>query len=92
MTKHTAIVIGAGVAGLATAALLGREGYDVSVVERLDSCGGRSGEETVEGYRFDTGPSWYLMPEVFDHFFALLGTSAAEELDLRVLEIGRAHV
>ncbi len=33
-------------------------------------------------FRFDTGPSWYLMPEVFDHFFQLLGTSAAEQLDL----------
>src|SRR5699024_10530811 len=39
-----------------------------------------------DGFRFDTGPSWYLMPEVFDHFFALLGTSAAEQLDLRVLD------
>ena len=82
MTKHTAIVIGAGVAGLATAALLGREGYDVTVVERLDSCGGRSGEETVEGYRFDTGPSWYLMPDAFDHFFGLFGKRTEDLLDL----------
>ena len=41
-----------------------------------------------DGFRFDTGPSWYLMPEVFDHFFRLLGTSAAEQLDLTLLDPG----
>src|SRR5690606_30517257 len=35
-----------------------------------------------DGFRFDTGPSWYLMPEVFEHFFRMLGTTAAEPLDL----------
>lgn len=77
-----AVVIGAGVAGLATAALLGREGYEVTVLERLDSVGGRSGEETVGGFRFDTGPSWYLMPDAFDHFFALFGKRTADLIDL----------
>ncbi len=82
MTDPTALVIGAGAAGLATAALLGREGYRVTVVERLDSIGGRSGEESVEGFRFDTGPSWYLMPDAFDHFFALFGHRTEDLLDL----------
>jgi phytoene desaturase len=41
-----------------------------------------------DGFRFDTGPSWYLMPDVFDHFFQLLGTSAAEQLDLVTLDPG----
>lgn len=80
--RETAIVIGAGAAGLATAALLGREGYRVTVLERLDTIGGRSGEETVDGFRFDTGPSWYLMPDAFDHFFALFGKRTADLLDL----------
>lgn len=77
-----AIVVGAGIAGLATAALLGAEGYDVTVVEARDDTGGRAGSWAHDGFRFDTGPSWYLMPEVFDHFFRLLGTSAERELDL----------
>lgn len=84
MTK-TAIVIGAGVAGMATAALLAKEGIDTTVVERLGTYGGRSGSETVEGFRFDTGPSWYLMPEAFDHFFALFGLRTEDVLDLRAL-------
>lgn len=82
MPDKSAIVIGAGVAGLASAALLGREGYRVTVVERLDTLGGRSGEEVVAGYRFDTGPSWYLMPDAFDHFFALFGKRTEDVLDL----------
>lgn len=78
----TAIVIGGGIAGLATSALLAREGYEVSVFEARDELGGRAGLWETEGFRFDTGPSWYLMPEVFDHFFRMLGTTAAEQLDL----------
>ena len=82
---QTAIVIGAGVAGLATAALLSRDGYKVTVVERLNEIGGRADEYRVDGFRFDTGPSWYLMPDAFDHFFALFGKRTEEQLDLKQL-------
>ena len=78
----TAIVVGGGIAGLATAALLANDGHRVTLVEARDETGGRAGSWQRDGFRFDTGPSWYLMPEVFEHFFALLGTSAAAELDL----------
>ncbi|NKY08457.1 phytoene desaturase, partial [Cellulomonas hominis] len=44
--------------------------------------GGRTGTLEVDGFRFDTGPSFYFMPEVFDHFFALLGERTADHLDL----------
>lgn len=83
-----AVVIGGGIAGLASAALLARDGYDVDLVEQRDELGGRAGRWEADGFRFDTGPSWYLMPEVFDHFFALLGTTTAEQLDLKLLDPG----
>lgn len=76
------VVVGGGISGLATAALLAREGATVTLLEARSELGGRAGRWEHEGFRFDTGPSWYLMPEVFDHFFRLLGTSAADELDL----------
>ena len=82
------VIIGGGISGLASAALLAREGYSVDLVEARDSFGGRAGTWESGGFRFDTGPSWYLMPEVFDHFFRLLGTTAAEELDLQRLDPG----
>lgn len=84
------VIIGAGVAGLATAALLAHQGHEVEVLEGRDDVGGRAGSLTRDGFRFDTGPSWYLMPEVFEHFFELLGTSSAEQLDLRTLDPGYA--
>ncbi|WP_185995230.1 phytoene desaturase family protein [Nocardioides campestrisoli] len=81
-------VIGGGISGLATAALLAADGWSVDLLEQRDQVGGRAGSWDQDGFRFDTGPSWYLMPEVFDHFFRLLGSSAADELDLEVLDPG----
>ena len=82
------VVIGAGIAGLAASALLAREGHEVTVLESRPEVGGRAGRWETQGFRFDTGPSWYLMPEVFDHFYKLLGTSAQEQLDLITLDPG----
>jgi phytoene dehydrogenase-like protein len=83
-----AIVIGGGITGLSTASLLAREGYAVTLLEKQPEIGGRSGMWETQGFRFDTGPSWYLMPEVFDHFFKLMGTSADEQLNLTLLDPG----
>jgi phytoene desaturase len=82
------IVIGGGISGLATAALLAREGHKVVLVEQHDEVGGRAGTWQRDGFRFDTGPSWYLMPEVFDHFYRILGTTAEQQLDLVQLDPG----
>lgn len=81
-------VIGGGIAGLATAALLAREGHRVRLLERGQRLGGRAGVIERDGFQFDTGPSWYLMPDVFEHFFTLLGTTTQEQLDLRILDPG----
>ncbi|MFC0680405.1 phytoene desaturase family protein [Lysobacter korlensis] len=86
--RRSAIVIGGGIAGLAASALLAREGHDVTLLERGSELGGRAGSWERDGYRFDTGPSWYLMPEVFDHFYRLLGSTAEEQLDLVRLDPG----
>ncbi|MDN5583191.1 MAG: phytoene desaturase family protein [Mycobacteriaceae bacterium] len=90
MTGHVT-VIGGGFAGLATAGLLARDGHRVTLLEKNDDLGGRAGSLTVPdapGFRWDTGPSWYLMPEAFDRFFTLMGTSTAAELDLVDLSPG----
>lgn len=85
---RSAIVIGGGIAGLATAGLLARDGFSVTLLEARSELGGRAGSWEKNGFRFDTGPSWYLMPDVFDHFFRLMGSSADRELTLEKLDPG----
>ncbi len=82
------VIIGGGIGGLASAALLAREGHEVVLLERNAQFGGRAGSWEHDGFRFDTGPSWYLMPEVFDHFYKLMGTTAEAQLDLVQLDPG----
>lgn len=75
-------VIGAGIGGLGIAALLSARGHDVTVYEKNDILGGRAGVFEAEGFRFDMGPSWYLMPDVFERFFEMLGENIHDYLDL----------
>ncbi|MGD7707222.1 phytoene desaturase family protein [Microlunatus sp. Y2014] len=86
--KRRVAIIGGGVSGLATAALLAADGHRVDLFEARADLGGRAGSWTAAGFRFDTGPSWFLMPEVFEHFYRLLGTTTAEQLDLVRLDPG----
>jgi phytoene dehydrogenase-like protein len=67
--KHI-VIIGGGFAGLCVAALLAKnEKNKVTLVEKNDTIGGRARLYSDQGFHFDMGPSWYLMPEVFDRFF-----------------------
>lgn len=59
-----AIVIGAGVGGLATAIRMARMGYSVKVFEATDRPGGKLAEIRGSGFRFDAGPSLFTLPEL----------------------------
>ena len=80
--KKKVVIIGSGVGGLSTAALLAKRGYDVTVLEKNENLGGRANIFTAEGFTFDMGPSWYLMPDVFEHFYELLDEDIKEHLDI----------
>ena len=82
MIKKRVVVIGGGFAGLATAALLGKEGLQVTLLERNTSLGGRARVLREKGFTFDMGPSWYMMPDVFDAFFAHFGHKTSDLVNL----------
>ena len=86
LADESVIVVGAGVGGLATACYLADAGADVTVLERHDRPGGRASRIEVDGFRFDAGPSWYLMPDVFERFFGHFGTEPGEYYDLELLD------
>ena len=77
------IVIGAGIGGIATAAHLARQGLKVTVVEKNERPGGRCDRIVRDGHHFDTGPTLFVMPRVYEAEFAALGTSVHKMLDLR---------
>lgn len=79
------IIIGSGFGGLGAACIFGKAGADVTVLEKNEMVGGRASTFSQDGYRFDMGPSWYLMPDVFEQFFSLLGERVEDHLQLEKL-------
>jgi len=73
-----AIIIGSGFGGLSCASLLSKDGYDVTILEKNKDIGGRARVLKAKGFTFDMGPSWYLMPEVFDDFFSIFNKKTSD--------------
>ena len=86
MSSGEVVIVGAGFSGLATSALLGKQGFDVTVVEKNEQPGGRASVWEKDGFVFDMGPSWYLMPDVFEKFFAEFGKKPEELMELKRLD------
>ncbi len=81
-----AVVIGAGLGGLATAARLAHAGCQVTVLERHRGPGGRAGLWESRGFRFDTGPSLVLMVEYWEQLFREVGRRLADYVTLVQLD------
>ena len=80
------IVIGAGFSGLAAASVLAQGGFDVTVLEKNSSPGGRARKFAENGFTFDMGPSWYWMPDVFEKYFALFNKTPGDYYQLQRLD------
>ncbi|QJW87897.1 phytoene desaturase [Spirosoma taeanense] len=76
------LVIGAGFAGLAAATSLADKGYDVTILEKNSTAGGRARVFQAEGFTFDMGPSWYWMPDIFETYFARFGEKPSDYYNL----------
>ena len=82
------IVIGSGLAGMSCAAYLGKAGHRVTVIEKNSTYGGRLQTVSQQGYTFDSGPSWYWMPDIFDSFFEDFDKKTNDYYDLRRINPG----
>jgi len=82
-----AILIGAGVGGLATAIRLAKKGYSVEVFEANNYIGGKLSTFTLEDYRFDAGPSLFTMPQFVEELFTLCDENASDFFQYKRKEI-----
>jgi len=86
LTDRDVTIVGAGLGGLATAAYLADAGADVTVYEKNDQIGGVASRIHADGFHFDAGPSWYLMPDVFERFFGHFDRSPEDYYELERLD------
>ena len=84
--RPRAIVIGAGLGGLAAAMRLGAKGYAVTVIDRLNRPGGRGSALWQNGHRFDLGPTIVTVPQIFKELWAACGEDFESCVDLRPLD------
>ena len=84
MSKEV-VIIGAGIGGLAAACLLSKAGHKVTVYDKNEQPGGRNSIFKEQGFTFNYGPSWYLMPDVFERFYELLDEPIKDHLTLQRL-------
>jgi phytoene desaturase len=84
--QKKAVIIGAGVGGIATAAFLAQQGFAVEVFEKNAGPGGRCGQMIQEGHRFDLGATILLMPSLYRKVFSALGLDLDKDLEMTSLE------
>lgn len=80
-------VIGSGIGGLATACRLASKGHEVTVFEKNTSPGGKIGEIKMGGYRFDTGPSLFTLPELVEELYSAAGETVPSTFAYKKLEV-----
>jgi phytoene desaturase len=89
LTAHTmphAVVVGAGLGGLAAAIRLGARGYRVTVVDRLAEPGGRATVFRQDGFTFDAGPTIITAPFVLEELWTFAGRNFYDDVTLKALE------
>ncbi|MBW2522861.1 MAG: phytoene desaturase [Deltaproteobacteria bacterium] len=86
MKRKKVVVIGAGPGGLTAAMLLASHGYEVEVFEKDRTVGGRNQCIEVEGFKFDTGPTFLMMLFILEEMFVLCGRNVHQYLDIKSID------
>jgi phytoene desaturase len=80
--RKKVVIIGSGFAGISAASFMAKAGWDVCVLEKHGTPGGRARQLFAEGFTFDMGPSWYWMPDVFERYFEQFGRKVSNYYEL----------
>jgi len=83
--KQDIKIIGSGFSSMAAACYLAKAGHEVTIFEKNDTIGGRARQLKKNGFTFDIGPTWYWMPDVFEHFFSDFGKKPSDYYALEKL-------
>ena len=78
--------MGSGFAGLSAASFMAKAGWQVTVIEKNSTAGGRAKQLNEKGFSFDMGPSWYWMPDVFENYFEKFGKKVSDYYTLKRLD------
>ncbi|MET3827637.1 1-hydroxycarotenoid 3,4-desaturase [Sphingomonas sp. PvP055] len=91
VSQHNTVIIGAGIGGLVSAALLAARGIGVTVVEAGVAPGGKLREIVADGVAIDAGPTVFTLRDVFDEVFERCGSTLDAHLSLRPAAIFTRH-
>jgi phytoene desaturase len=84
--KKKVCIVGAGPGGLANAMLMAKAGAEVTVFERAERVGGRCSAIEADGFRFDTGPTFFLYPRVLEEIFQAVGRDLWRDVPMTRLD------
>jgi phytoene desaturase len=84
--SSSVIIVGSGFAGLSAASFMAKAGWQVTVIEKNSTPGGRAQQLNENGFSFDMGPSWYWMPDVFENYFEKFGKKVSDYYSLKRLD------
>lgn len=84
--KKKIVVVGAGPGGLTAGMILQHRGFDVTIYEKAGIVGGRNAPIKMNGYTFDTGPTFLMMYFVLQEMFEEAGKKAENYIDVRRLD------
>ncbi len=79
------IIIGSGFSSLSAACYMAAAGHKVEIHEKNNQLGGRARQYVHDGFKFDMGPTWYWMPDVFNKFFSDFGKKSEDYFSLEKL-------
>jgi len=86
LKKKKIIIVGAGPGGLSAGMILAHRGFDVLIVEKNSRVGGRNAPMKVDGFTFEIGPTFGMLPQVFEEIFTLSGKNLKDYMDFQFMD------